>query len=205
MSELKESKPQIIQMASRVLKMWQIAYDTFMEHDRDLIPLALEEENHINLLEKDITQWLINFSKESDKKEVRHDAAVYADVVGDLEIIADYCKDLLERIEIKIDERLLFSEEALGEYQELYKINASALKSLLEAIEKEEVCFAKVVLKDEDQVDHLVDKYREKHNQRLLDGICDLRSGNIFLNMLDFNAAVHHHIIKIARSILRLR
>lgn len=205
MPELKAIKPEIIQMSRRVLKMWQIAYDTFMEHDRDLIPSALEEENHINALEKDITARLIASCKACAKKEDQHDAAVYVDVVGDLEIIGDYCKDLLERIEIKIDERLLFSEEAVREYQELYKINEAALQSLVNALERDEICFAKAVLKDEDRVDKLVEEYRRKHAQRLIDGICDLRSGNIFLNMLDFNAAVYNHSKKISRNLLRLR
>lgn len=201
----KAIKPQLIQMSKHTLNIWQLAYRTFMEHDRDWITSALEEEGKINDLEKDITAWLINFSKACEKKEDRHDAVVYVDVAADLEIIGDYCKDLLERIEIKIDERLLFSEEAVKEYQELYKINEAALQSLVNALEKDEICFAKAVLKDEDQVDKLVDDYRRKHMQRLIDGVCDLRSGNIFLNMLDFNAAVHNHIKKIARNLLRLR
>ncbi|MBM3248428.1 MAG: Na/Pi cotransporter family protein [Candidatus Omnitrophica bacterium] len=204
MNDFKNIKSKIVEMSRLILKMWQETFLAFMEHGSDRASSIMEKENRINDLEKEITADLIEFSKAASKKVEKDNAAIYAAVVGDLELIGDYCKDLLERIEIKIAENLLFSEEALAEYKELYQITENALEEVVHSLEKNEACFAKGVLKKEFEIDKLVDKYRKKHTLRLIEGICDVRSGNMFLNMLDFNAAAYHHIKKISRQLIKL-
>jgi len=206
MENLNNLKIKIAAMAKIALKMWQFTYQAFMEHDLDLLSEALKEESKLNDSEKELTSGLVALSRDPKLgKEDKADIAIYTDVVADLELIGDYCKDILERIEIKIQEKLLFSDAAVQEYGELYRKTEQALEEVVLALEKDNLCLLQGVLKGQEHIDSLVDEYRSRHNQRLVDGLCSPFACNMFLNMLDFTAAVYYHTKKIVRNLLKIK
>jgi len=185
--------------------MWKSTYQAFMEHNLDLFPRILSEENKLNDLEKKLTAELVELARASASPENKNQVTIYADVVGDLELIGDYCKDILERVQIKIEEKLLFSDEAVKEYGELYRKTEGALEEVVFALDRDSPEAVGMVLKKEEHIDALVDEYRRRHDQRLIDGICSPMACNMYLNMLDFTAAVYHHTNRIAKRLLELK
>ncbi len=131
MKDINNIQTEITEMSNVALKMLELTHRAFMEHDADLIALALVEENKLNTMEKDITVDLVDLGRSCAEKKERFKATVFADVVGDLELIGDYCKDILERVQIKIEEKLLFSDEAVKEYDNLYGITQKAFKEII--------------------------------------------------------------------------
>ncbi|MDD5155296.1 MAG: PhoU domain-containing protein [Candidatus Omnitrophica bacterium] len=205
MPQLNDIKLKIAGMSGLALKMWQATFRTFMENNPDLITAILEDENKVNNLEKEITAELVDFSRTSADKSEKAKVIFYADIVADLELIGDYCKDILERVQTKIEEKLLFSEDAVREYSDLYRKTEDALKEITAALEKDNPGLVKEVFKKQGHIDTLVDEYRARHNQRLIDKVCTPIACNMFLNMLDFTAAVYYHAKKIARSLLKIK
>jgi phosphate:Na+ symporter len=205
MTELESIKQKVISMADRSMRMWQLAYDAFIEHDEDLIAQALEEENKINALLDEINNSIINIGKTPISVEEKLNIAIYADIAADFEMIGDYCKDILERVQIKINEHLLFSEDAVAEYKELYNKTKASLEEVVFSLQRDNPGLIKEVLKKEEHIDALVDKYRGQHNERLVAGKCTPLGCNLFLNMLDFTAAIYYHTKKIAKSILKIK
>jgi len=204
MADLNTIKAKVTEMSKLALKMWQTTHLTFIEHDADLIPPILQDENRLNGLEKEITFLLVEWNKVSSNALEKAKIPLYAEIIGDLELIGDYCKDILERIEIKIQEKLLFSEEAVKEYEELYRRTEDALKEVTSALERGSYSAVKEVLRKDEHIDTLVDLYRKRHNQRMIEGLCSPMACNMFLNMLDFTAAVYYHTKKIAKNLLKL-
>jgi phosphate:Na+ symporter len=202
--DLNSIKKEIAEMSQVALRMLQTTYKAFMEHDVDLISEALEAENQLNDSEKDITAELIEIIRTSTKKSEKLESGAYTDVVADLELIGDYSKDILERIQIKIEEKLLFSDDAVKEYSELYRKTEDALKEVVEALVKGNPSLVQQVLKRQEHIDTLVDQYRQRHNQRLVEGVCSPIACNMFLNMLDFTAAIYYHTKKVAKSLLKV-
>ena len=205
MQDLNSLKVKIADMSSLVLKMWQNTFRTFMDHDMELLSSVLDDEHKLNDLEKEITEGLVQAARGSSKKQDKANAVIYADVTGDLELVGDYCKDILERVQIKIEEKLLFSEEAVGEYENLYRKTEEALQEIVNALNKDDLALVKEVFKHDEHIDNLVDEYRSRHNQRMIDGICSPMACNMFLNMLDFTAAIYYHAKKIARNLLKIK
>ena len=205
MASLHNIKEKVNQMASAALSMWQLTYDAFIEHDIDLIAKALEDENKLNALQDEVSESIVNLAKISFPEEDRLKIMVYADIAADFELIGDYCKDILERIQIKIEEKLLFSEDAVVEYKELYAKTKDALEEVVFVLNKDNPALVKEVLRNEEHIDSLVDKYRRNHNQRLILGKCSPLGCNMFLNMLDFTAAIYYHVKKIAKSLLKIK
>jgi phosphate:Na+ symporter len=205
MQDLNSIKAKISDMSSLALKMLQNTFRAFMDHDLELLSAVLEDENRLNNLEKEITISLIELARSSRSKQEKSSATIYADVVGDLELIGDYCKDILERVQIKIEEKLLFSDEAVKEYEVLYYKTEEALKEIVNAFNKDDLSLVQIVFKHQEHIDSLVDEYRSRHNQRLIDGICSPMACNMFLNILDFTAAIYYHAKKIARNLLKIK
>ncbi|MFA5355871.1 MAG: PhoU domain-containing protein [Candidatus Omnitrophota bacterium] len=201
MPQLSEIKQEISAMSRVTLEMWQLTYRVFMEQDLDLISVILEKEKNLNKLEEGITAELVEFGRVSLQKKDKEKVTFYADIVGDLEMIGDYCKDILERVQIKIEEKLLFSDDAVKEYSDLYSRAEKALGDVVFAMEKDDYSLMSEVAKQDKQIDKLVDEYRKRHDQRMMDGVCTPLACNMFLNMLDFAASVYHHIRKIANNL----
>jgi phosphate:Na+ symporter len=204
MSGLRELEIRVADMALLALSMWRKTNEAFMEHDLEILSAVLKDENTLNDLEKELTAELVRLSRASADAKEKSFALVFANIVGDLELIGDYCKDILERVQIKIEEKLLFSEEAVEEYEGLYQRTEDALEEVARALKKNDFSSVPAVLKKEGHIDGLVDELRIRHNQRLVQGICSPISCNMFLNMLDFTAAVYYHTKKVARSLLQL-
>jgi len=205
MIELNDLKKDIAEMARMALDMWKMTHQAFMEHNLDLFAPVLEKESLLNELEKQLTAELVEIGRATSTKEEREKVVGYADIVGDIELIGDYCKDILERVQIKIEEKLLFSDDAVKEYGELYQKTATALEEVAQALEKDEPDFVRRVLKQEEHIGNLVDEYRRRHDQRLIDGVCSPLACNMFLNMLDFTAAVYYHTKRIAETLVKIK
>ena len=205
MEDLATVKEKINQMAEHTLSMLKNTFDGFMKHDLDILASVLKDEAKLNDMEKTITLSLIEVSKgkitTTDKKNIM----LLTNIIADLEESGDYIKDMIERIEIKIQEKLLFSDEALNEYKHLYSVVETALLDVVNLLKMNDKSFAKRVTCDTEHVDNLLEKYRNAHAERLISGICDPRTGNMFLNILDFTAQIFHHSKAIAKNILELK
>jgi len=205
MADLENIKQKVILMSGKIMHMWQLTYDAFIEHDEDLIAQALEDENQINALLDEVSNSIINIGKAPISAQDKLNIIIYADMAADFEMIGDYCKDILERVQIKINEHLLFSEDAVAEYKELYNKTKGSLEEVVFSLQRDNPDLIKEVLKKEEHIDVLVDKYRGQHNERLVAGKCTPMGCNLFLNMLDFTAAIYYHTKKIAKSILKIK
>jgi phosphate:Na+ symporter len=197
-------KAKINQMAELALSMLKNTFDGFMKHDLEILASVLKDEQRLNDLESEIDFSLAGLSEEKVNSLDRGNIMYLASIAADLEEIGDYVKDMIERIEIKIQEKLLFSEDALDEYKHLYSIAEASLLDIVNALKMDDKNFAKRALCDGEHVESLLEKYRNAHTQRLISGVCDPRAGNMFLNLLDFAVQIFYHAKSIAKNILAL-
>jgi len=205
MQGLSEIRLRINEMSRLALFMWQNTYKAFMEHNLDLFSEILDKENKLNELEKEIIKALAELGRNSSKPEEKERVTFYVDIVGNLELIGDYCKDILERVQIKIEEKLLFSDDAVKEYSELYRKTEEALQEVVYALDKDKPVLAGDVLDNAGQIEGLLNQYRRLHDQRLIDGVCSPMACNMFLNMLDFTGQIFQHTKSIAENLLKLK
>ena len=200
--ELEPIRDIVKEMAILAYNMLEGTYQGFMEHDRDILSQVLKDDDRLNEMEKKVDLALVEISKvEKINSTDRNILINLANMAGDFEAIGDYCKDMIERIEIKIEEKLLFSEEAVAEYQHLYEAVRTSLGQVVNALKMNDYKFISGLLCEGNHVEELVDKYRQNHAQRLVRGICVPRSCNMFLNLLDFTAAIYNHANKVAKSL----
>jgi phosphate:Na+ symporter len=199
------AREQLNEMGHIALTMLKDTFDGFMKHDKEILAVVLENEQKLNDLEKAIATHFAGISKTKVNVQDKRNIMCIANIALDLEQIGDYIKDMVERIEIKIEEKLLFDNEAVDEYKHLYNAVETDLDDVVKVLSIGDKNFVKRVLSDKGHVDRLAKKYRSSHTKRLLSGVCEPRSCNMFLNLLDFTAQISHHTKAIAKNILTLK
>jgi len=205
MNDINSIREEINRMAEMAFSMLTETFDAFMKQDLDILATVLKKENQLNEMERSLSFSLVKISKEKAKAIDSRYIGLLAEIIADLEQIGDYVKDMIERIEIKIQEKLFFSEDALSEYTHLYNAVQTALSDVVKSLKMDDKNFAKRILGDEEHIDSLLVRYRNTHTKRLILGVCDPRAGNMFLNLLDFTAQIFHHTRSVANNILDLK
>lgn len=204
MEDLTALREEINKMAALTLSMLRNTFDGFMKHDFEILAGVLKDEERLNEMERALTSSLVAISKSKDIDKTNN--ILLSNIVGELEEIGDYIKDMIERIEIKIEEKLLFSDDAVEEYEHLYNVVETDLADVEKALRMNDKNFARRVLCiTEDQVDNLVRKYREAHAERLMNGICLSRARNMFIDLLDFTGRISQYSKAIAKNISELK
>lgn len=193
---------EILEMADTLKSVLDLIRDGFTEHKLSSLSKAIEAERNINALQKSIMDKIVIDSK---KEGMNSSELITASQIAEtLERIGDECVNLIERIEIKIKENLLFSEKGVQEYIEVFdgaKESFDAASGVLRTADK---AAAKKIIANGFHVKELVEKYRKTHNERLVKGICDPRASNMFFDMLDFTGNIARHSSNVVKALLPL-
>ena len=194
---------EILEMLEKAHQMLHTTFDGFMKHDIGLLDQVLKDKQKLTETYTTLTSSVVESLKGNLPEKEKRAILSMADIVGSIEKIGDCSVGLVERIEYKISEKLLFSETAVEEYKNLYTKVDRFLSDTSEVIRTEEQNLAKKLIEDELSLNELVDKYRATHLDRLARGICDDRASTMYLDMLGFTKKIVYHCVNMARQILK--
>ncbi len=186
------------QMAKIISEMVDQVYHGFMENDKHLLDRVLDAERKLDDLERDITVGIPELSKGLDEEGTR-ELIVSGQVAEHLERMGDELRHLVERIEIKIEDKLYFSDKGVEQYREVFEKMRRSLYLVVDFLDENKVEILDEVLKNGDQVKEMIERYRTEHVERLAKGICKPRASNMYFDMLDFTGNVARHCTNIAR------
>lgn len=193
-----QSTNEVVRMGNLAKKNLQYALDGFMNGNSDLIDKVYKNESIINLLEGDITRYLVKLSNSDISDIQRAQLASYFHVVNDIERIGDHAENIADFAREKVDKNLNFSEDAINEIRNLAKL-------CIECIDNSLACFADYnkdgaaeVRKLEDKIDASEKALRNSHIRRLNSGICNATVGTMFLDLISNLERVGDHAMNIA-------
>ncbi len=185
-------------MSIMALEMVNLVYQGLMKNDAHYLDRALNKERILDNLERDVTNSVIQMSKNSQGKDYQ-DFIFLGQVAQNIERMGDELRSLMERIEIKISENLFFSEKGLEQYKDVFdkmRKSATLINQFLQTGNKD---FLSDILENGDQIKKVVEEYRKEHVERLTKGLCEVRASNMYFDMLDFTGNVARHCTNIAR------
>lgn len=188
---------EIIAMLKLTKEMLQKTHDGLLKKDKDLLNNVLKLENNVNDYEKKITEILIELSKQGEKDKT---ANTLFQIIRDIERIGDHCEDLVQRIEIKIDEGLTFSEIAQNELNQLFNAAIDVITETINLCEKNDKTLLKKIKAGKKEIDSNVVLYITHHFDRLKQGICDPRSGMIFSDLVGILGGIAKHSLFVAEN-----
>ncbi len=199
--EISALKERLIDAAEEAYQMLSKVFDGFIEHRKDLLSEVLKAEEKLNAEIASLVTTSVDLSKKATSEQEKKKVAILLDNSGEVERIGDHCQDLVERIEIKIVEKLLFSEDAVEEYRDLFGKVEGFFRRIIDAYKSEDRQRIGQILKEGKVIDNLTKDYHNRHVDRLVKGICPPRAANMFLDMLDFTNRIYHHAARIGQKV----
>ncbi len=192
---------EIARMGMKANENLQIAMNAFNEEDEELIKRVYENEKLINLLEHDITRYLVKLSNTELGEEQKTAIAAYFHVVNDIERIGDHAENIADLASEKMGKKLIFSQEAMNELKGMSDYTINAVEMSIECFTKYDKNKANSVRGVEDRIDSLEKELRASHIKRLNNRVCNATVGTVFLDIISNLERVGDHAVNIAEII----
>jgi phosphate:Na+ symporter len=197
--DINELKTKTISMADRVYSMLEFVEQGFMENRLELLENAMKEETGLNEMEKSVTESILKVSKLSKSEKEKKSLSILEEIVEMLERMGDEAMGLIERIEIKVNEKLLFSETGVEQFNETYRAMKKSVEMMREFLEHQTSALKERIIDNGFHVKELVERYRKEHTDRLIKGICSPIAANMYFDMLDFTGNLARHSSNIVK------
>ena len=193
-----QAKKEVLRMGKLVDDNLLAASKAFKDKNEKLTSEVFTQEKAINRLERDIIQYLVELSNAPLTDEQHIEVNILFNIVNDIERVGDHAENIAELTQVAIEDRLGFSNEAIMEFDNIFDKSHEAFKNALGAFKEENYDLSKEVLKLEEEVNYLEEKYRANHIERLNKFLCQPSAGVVFLDLLSNLERVSDHSSNIA-------
>ncbi len=199
---LEQTKREIIRMAQTAKKAVMRSISGIINNNRKELGSVRELEDFIDMLQLEITSYLSALSRRNLSDEVSIELPVLLHTVNDLERIGDHAVNIVEIAERKIGQKLLFSDSALKEANELKKEIEGMCDHIITALKDNDIKGAKSALVHENNINRMQIEFRRSHVERMSGGICSPQTGLIFIDLVDNVEKIGDHLTNIAQAII---
>jgi phosphate:Na+ symporter len=199
---LEQSKKEIIRMLHISESALKDSFSIFFEERWELARNVERQEEAVDNLQAEITRYLIDISMEELQQQEAEMIPVFIHSVNDIERIADHAENIVELAQRKIDQKLPFTDDAVTGLERMIGAVIEMIGDVAEGLETGELAPAKRALRMEDQLNRMQVELRQHHVARLNDGSCNVLSGLIFLDMVDYLEKIGDHLSNVAQGIM---
>jgi phosphate:Na+ symporter len=169
--------------------------------EQRLVGLGKKEEL-VDLLQKEITDFLVTLSQKSITPETSKDIASMLHMVNDLERVGDHCENLWRLGMRRKNKMVPFSEAAVTEIEELAVKTREFLSFVVAALERRDASIREKALFMEENIDRLEETLRNNHITRLNTGECAVLPGLIFIDMLHNLEKIGDHTFNVSKALI---
>ncbi len=201
---LSQSYKEVLRMANIAKDSLSFSIDSFLNRDDKMIKKVYELEKLINMLDKEITDYLVRVSSKTFNDDDHEKITNLFHIINDLERIGDHAENIADLSMEVCGKNINISKPALEQVKHMFD---EAIKVLIDAIE----CFETVdenklhtVLSTEAYIDRLEREYRESNIKRLNNGECTADESTIFLDIISNIERVSDHCTNVAEHALNV-
>lgn len=191
-------RKEMIRLAVSARKMIDNCRTILIEKNDRLVDEVGREEGNVN----ELTHEIVKYATEVGQTGLSNDLSTLlnscTNAVGDIERIGDHATNLVEMYQYLQDHKLVLSQKALDEGNEMFELVMTALSKSIQALEEEDILLAKEVLALEERIDYMEKTLRAQHIARLNAGGCSPGAGVIFIDILSNLERVGDHANNLA-------
>ena len=199
---LAQARAETRSMALLAQEMVEETLAFLQDNDLKRLPALEKKEELTDILQKEITDFLVSLSQQSITQDSSKEVASMMHMVNDLERVGDHCENLWLLSQRKLDLKIEFSDVAMREIAEISEITRNFLTRIIIAFEQKDTEVFAEAGRLEDAIDDLEDRLRNNHIKRLNTGECTVNSGLIFIDMLHNFEKIGDHTYNLAKAIV---
>lgn len=192
---------EVSRMGQKANKALEYSMNSLINKSMTDVEKTEKYEEHVNMLQKEILNYLLKLSKSPLNDEERNKVDLLFNTVNDIERVSDHAENISELSRLAIEKDLQFSDTALEEMNNIYSKAKENFNVALKGLENYDKSIISKVYEIEDEVDALDKLYRKKHIERLNNGKCTIDSGVLFLDLLTNLERISDHSCNIANNV----
>lgn len=194
------AKRGIDNMSDLVVEMVETSRSYLKTHDEEDYDVVMQLEEMVNVLDKDLTKYMLEIAKHSGSIDIyAEEYSTSLETVKNLERVADLTTNTVEYYKTIFDNRESFSEEALVDLDTMYRLVLDMLNRAIKMFVTDDTSGYQKLQQDEEYLDLIDDKYREKHFRRMAEGICDTQyASSLYVDLLSILERIGDHSVNIA-------
>ena len=194
--DIGEIKIKAFGMADTVSDILGLVEKGFMENKSSYLSDAMAKEETLNESEKSLTRSILDLSKAAGN---RKELSTLAQAVETFERMGDEASSIIERIEVKVAEKIMFDELSVSQFMETYNALKRSVEMMRNYLKHRDSSIRQNVIDNGFLVKELVERYRKEHADRLVQGICTPLGANMYFDMLDFTGNLARHASSVAK------
>ena len=160
------------------------AYSVIKEYNEDVIEEIHDEEENIDYLTDHVDKYLVQLAPYVSEDLHIRILKQYHKLVSEFEHLGDYADKMADAATTLHDERIVFSPTAMGEIELTKKLVDEIIGYSAKAFQKRNVSAAYHIEPCVSVLQELVSTLHDNHLVRLREGMCTVRAGVIFSDIL---------------------
>lgn len=190
-------------MAKTALEMLERTALFLEDGDLKRIRGLEKREALVDMLQREITDFLVKLSQKSISKETSESIASLMHMVNDLERVGDHCENLWRLGMRKQEGKVCFSEIGENEISDIAEKAKDFLRYIVDSMDNpDDPAIAVKSMEYEDAIDDMERSLRLNHIARLNTGECAVQPGLIFIDMLHNFEKIGDHTFNVSEAIL---
>lgn len=175
-----------INMAKYAKENIVLSLEQFSQYDSKKTDTINSNENRLDSFTDRADNYLIELSNNVETETDKRQLNMLMQCIRDVERIGDYATNFDELAKKMYDSELKFSKSARKELAIICDAVTEILRLTIEALENDSDYTARRIEPLEEVIDDMVLLLKNRHTDRLCQGICSINSGLIFMDMLTY-------------------
>lgn len=196
------AKREILRMVEIAQSMFVQVIKVFQTDDRELLSHIEEEDDKVDMLDREVKFYLAKISQESLNPEQARTQLNLVAITSDLEEICDIVnRNILELAEKKISKKREFSTDGRAEIEDFHSKIVENFQLAISVVTSGDEPMCRKVMRHEKHLAELEDRYREAHLLRLNKGLKEtIETSSIHLDLLSNFRRINSKLTAIARA-----
>lgn len=188
----------ISNMGDLVVEMLETSRNYLTSKDQEDYDVIMQLEDMVNEADHNITKYLLEIGKTNALAGIEG-FSTNLENVKNLERIADLTTNTAESFNLVFLNRENFTEEGIEDLDTMYALVIDMLKRSMIIFETNDLSTYQTLSQDEEYLDLLDAKYRERHFRRMAEGLCtDQHASALFVDLLSILERMGDHAANIA-------
>ncbi len=198
----RELEERMLRVCQSLIDMLELAFQAFRSFKEDSFKESERVKEEFRHHSTELTSYLI--SKEGSKEKGGPGVKPFLSIASSFDRMAYNVDGLFDRLRMKVQQRILFSDHAVKEINEIFQEAMELLESLPQLIRSQDKGLARHLGEMGRSIFKIANGFSEEHENRLIQGICLPKSSPIYLGILESLKGVILHTLEVSGKVATL-